>query len=99
MIQQHDGTASSPATSSRNQRIDKFWLHAFYIFSGVLLTCALLSIYTENYLLMLIPAGILFLYLSINDFRIIYFLLLFYYHSVQRLLCRVALPLTSLPNP
>ena len=77
MIQQHDGTASSPATSGRNQRIDKFWLHAFYIFSGVLLTCALLSIYTENYLLMLIPAGILFLYLSINDFRIIYFLLLF----------------------
>ena len=77
MIQQHDGTANSPAASGRNQRIDKFWLHAFYIFSGVLLTCALLSIYTENYLLMLIPTGILFLYLSINDFRIIYFLLLF----------------------
>lgn len=59
------------------QPIEKFWLNLFYAFGGLLLACSFVSIYTEYYLLMLVPCGILFLYLSINDFRAIYFLLLF----------------------
>lgn len=64
-------------TAGSSQPLEKFWLRLFYVFGGLMLICALLAIYTENYLLLLIPCGVLFLYLSINDFRAIYYLLLF----------------------
>lgn len=59
------------------QPIETFWLLIFYGFSVLFLVSGFLSIYFENYLLMLFPVGILFFYLSINDFKFIYFLLLF----------------------
>jgi O-antigen ligase len=71
-----------------NRPIEKFWLNIFYVFSAIALACAFLSIYFEEYLLMLIPAAILFLYLSINDFRFIYFLLI----AMIPLSTEVALP-------
>ncbi len=64
-------------TTDSGQPIEKFWLRLFYVFSGLMLVTALAAIYSENYLLLLLPCGVLFLYLSINDFRAIYYLLLF----------------------
>ena len=40
-----------------NRPIEKFWLNIFYVFSAITLACAFLSIYFEEYLLMLIPAA------------------------------------------
>lgn len=59
------------------QRPEKFWQFIFYAFGALLLTILLVSVYTENYLLLLIPPALLFVYLSINDLRFIYLLLLF----------------------
>lgn len=64
-------------SAGSGQPIEKFWLYLFYAFCGILLVSGFASIYTENYLLLLIPFSILFLYLCVNDFRIIYFFLLF----------------------
>src|SRR5258706_5295771 len=60
-----------------NSKIEKFPLYAFYCFSVLLLASLLASIYFENYYLLLIPSALLFVYLSINDMKFIYFLLLF----------------------
>ena len=49
------------------QPIETFWLLIFYGFSVLFLVSGFLSIYFENYLLMLFPVGILFFYLSINE--------------------------------
>lgn len=48
----------------------------FYIFSSIILISLAVSIYSENYYLLLIPSGILFLYLSLINIKFIYFLLL-----------------------
>ncbi|MGB3075043.1 MAG: O-antigen ligase family protein [Chitinophagales bacterium] len=70
-------TQLNSLTRGSQPPIDKLWLNLFYTFFGLLFICAFASIYTENYLLLLIPGSILFIYLCINDFRSIYFLLLF----------------------
>lgn len=74
---QHELSDSAGSNSTGKQPIERFWLNIFYAFGFILVSCALASIYLENYLLMLLPCGLLFLYLSINDFRAIYYLLLF----------------------
>ncbi|MBX7108218.1 MAG: O-antigen ligase family protein [Chitinophagales bacterium] len=71
------GPEISSDSAGNKQPLDKFWLRLLYAFSGLMLVCGFAAIYAENYLLLLIPCGILFLYLSLNDFRVIYFLLLF----------------------
>ncbi|HYV92268.1 MAG TPA: O-antigen ligase family protein [Chitinophagales bacterium] len=58
-------------------KIEKFWLYVFYSFSACLLATLIAGIYLENYYLLLIPASLLFVYLSVNDMKFIYFLLLF----------------------
>lgn len=55
---------------------DQFWRLIFYGFSALTLALFFVSIYTENYLLLLIPPAILFVYLSVNDIKTIYLLLL-----------------------
>jgi len=56
---------------------EKFWLIIFYAFGAMMLIDFLFSIYFENYLLLLIPVAVLFIYLSLNDLKFIYLLLLF----------------------
>lgn len=58
-------------------RADRPWQVIFILFSFVVLSILFASIYTENYLLLLVPPALLFIYLSINDFRIIFLMLLF----------------------
>ncbi len=60
-----------------SHRVEKFPLYIFYSFSALVLATVLLCIYTENYLLLLIPGSFLFLYLCFIDMKFIYFLLLF----------------------
>ncbi|MFI5134250.1 MAG: O-antigen ligase family protein [Chitinophagales bacterium] len=60
-----------------NRKPEKFWLSIFYAFSAMMLIDFFFSIYFENYLLLLIPPAILFVYVSLNDLRFIYLLLLF----------------------
>jgi O-antigen ligase len=54
----------------------QFWHRVFYSFGILLIVSIWITIYTENYLFLIIPAAILFTYLSVNDFRFIYFLLI-----------------------
>lgn len=49
----------------------KFWL-----FSGLSLICVLAGLSVEEYLLLGVPAGLLLVYLTIVDFRLVFFLLL-----------------------
>lgn len=54
----------------------QFWHRVFYSFGILLIVSIWITIYTENFLFLIIPAAILFTYLSVNDFRFIYFLLI-----------------------
>jgi O-antigen ligase len=52
------------------------WLSVFYGFGALMLTFLFASIYFENYYLLLIPTGLLFVFLSLNDMRMVYLILL-----------------------
>jgi O-antigen ligase len=56
---------------------EKLRLRLFYGYGLLLLLIVFITIYSENYLLLLIPAAVLFLYLCVNDLKFIYLLLLF----------------------
>ncbi|MBA3648167.1 MAG: O-antigen ligase family protein [Chitinophagales bacterium] len=68
--------------------LDRFWLNTFYGFGILLLATILLSIYSENYYLLLIPCAFLFFFLSIHDSKTIYFILI----AMLPLSIEVALP-------
>jgi O-antigen ligase len=56
---------------------EQIWLSVFYAFGVLILSALFVSIYTENYYLLLIPPALLFVLLSIYDLKFIYFVLLF----------------------
>lgn len=56
---------------------EKIWLSLFYAFGALILLTLFISIYTENYFLVLVPPALLFVLLSVYDIKLIYFLLLF----------------------
>jgi O-antigen ligase len=54
----------------------QFWQRIFYFFGIILIASIWVAVYTGNVLVSMIPAAILFVYLSINNFKFIYFLLI-----------------------
>lgn len=67
----------SSSIGLKSEKPEKFWLYIFYAFGALTLACLFFALYFEAYLLLLIPPALLFVYLSLNDLRTIYLILLF----------------------